>query len=154
MISPTLPGALRVMNAKWTSGCLLAAVTACTSAPPQPGQTAATPQPQPQSCAELGNATWYRGTARGRASPDELTAAHKTLPLGTLVHVTALDTGQSVVVRINDRGPFARGRIIDLSAPAATQLGMRHSGVAEVRLDVDGDTLGGCPFHMAKLATR
>jgi rare lipoprotein A len=73
------------------------------------------------------------GTASGeKASPHELTAAHRTLPFGTMVRVTHKDTGRSVVVRINDRGPFVRGRVIDLSPRAATALGF--SGLAPVEL--------------------
>lgn len=72
--------------------------------------------------------------------------------MGTLVHVTALDSGQSVVVKVNDRGPFVRGRVIDLSAAAATQLGMRRQGVAAVRLDVDDAGSQVCPFQEASIA--
>ena len=73
------------------------------------------------------------------AVPDRsegLTAAHRSLPFGTMVSVTRLDTGAHVVVRINDRGPFIQGRIVDLSLPAAEQLGMIGAGVARVRLQV------------------
>ena len=63
-----------------------------------------------------------------------MTAAHKTLPFNTLVRVVNLDNGKNVVVRINDRGPYVDGRIIDLSRKAATQLGMMNSGTANVRL--------------------
>jgi len=70
-------------------------------------------------------------TASGeRASPGQLTAAHKSLPFGTMVHVTNKKNGRSVMVRINDRGPFVRGRIIDLTPAAASQLGF--SGLAPV----------------------
>jgi rare lipoprotein A len=75
----------------------------------------------------------YNGekTANGeRASPRQLTAAHKTLPFGTMVKVTNKKNGRSVVVRINDRGPYVRGRIIDLTPAAASQLGF--SGLAPV----------------------
>jgi rare lipoprotein A len=65
-----------------------------------------------------------------------MTAAHRTLPFGTRVRVTNESTGRSVVVRINDRGPFVRGRVIDLTPAAARQLGF--SGLARVRLDVVG----------------
>lgn len=64
------------------------------------------------------------------------TAAHKTLPIGTKVRVTHLKTGRTVVVRINDRGPFVAGRVIDLSEAAAEAIGMRSAGLAPVRLDV------------------
>ncbi len=63
-----------------------------------------------------------------------LTAAHRSLPFGTKVRVTNLSNGHSAVVTINDRGPFVRGRIIDVSTGAANVLGMRHAGVAHVRV--------------------
>ena len=76
-------------------------------------------------------------TADGeRASPSALTAAHRTLPFGTQVRVTNDGNGRSVVVRINDRGPFVAGRVIDLTPAAAQALGF--SGLAHVRLDVVG----------------
>jgi len=76
-------------------------------------------------------------TASGEAySPAKLTAAHRTLPFGTLVRVTNLRNGRTVVVRINDRGPFNKARIIDVT-PAAARL-LRFSGLAPVKLDVVG----------------
>jgi len=76
-------------------------------------------------------------TADGeRVSPGALTAAHRTLPFGTLVRVTNERNGRSVVVRINDRGPFVRGRVIDLTPAGARALGF--SGLASVSLDVVG----------------
>jgi len=89
--------------------------------------------------AETGVASVYSGelTANGEyAEPSGLTAAHKTLPFGTLVKVTNDSTGRSVVVRINDRGPFVRGRVIDLMPAAAQVLGM--DGLAQVTLEVVG----------------
>ena len=90
----------------------------------------------------LGYASWY-GAESGnqvalgeRFRPKWITGAHTTLPLPTYVEVTALDSGRTILVRINDRGPFARGRIIDLSRGAAEQLGMRNTGVAPVRVRV------------------
>jgi rare lipoprotein A len=78
-------------------------------------------------------------TATGeKFDPKGMTAAHRTLPFGTRVRVTRVDTGNSVVVRINDRGPFKPGRIIDLSEGAAEDLDMTKVGLAEVRLDVLG----------------
>ncbi len=65
-----------------------------------------------------------------------MTAAHKKLPFGTHVRVTNLDNGRACVVRINDRGPFVWGRVIDLSAAAAKQIGVYSAGVAPVRVDV------------------
>ncbi|WP_411340034.1 septal ring lytic transglycosylase RlpA family protein [Sphingopyxis sp. J-6] len=74
-------------------------------------------------------------TASGeRFNPDELTAAHRTLPFGSMVRVTNTVNGDSVIVRINDRGPFSRGRVIDISHAAARQIGMHRSGTARVKL--------------------
>jgi rare lipoprotein A len=76
-------------------------------------------------------------TASGeRVSPGAMTAAHKTLPFGTMVRVTNNRTGRSAVVRINDRGPFVRGRIIDLTPAAARAVGV--DGLANVTVDVVG----------------
>jgi peptidoglycan lytic transglycosylase len=87
---------------------------------------------------ETGRASWYdlsTKTASGEAMDGEaLTAAHNSLPLGSQVRVENLDNGRVVVVRINDRGPFAKDRIIDLSKAAAARLGMIADGVANVRL--------------------
>ncbi|WP_392535024.1 septal ring lytic transglycosylase RlpA family protein [Nostoc sp. C117] len=78
-------------------------------------------------------------TASGqRFNPEEMTAAHRSLPFGTQVRVTNTSNGRSVIVRINDRGPYIRGRIIDLSAGAARVLGMMGSGVAQVHVEVLG----------------
>ncbi|TAF03916.1 MAG: septal ring lytic transglycosylase RlpA family protein [Nostocales cyanobacterium] len=92
-----------------------------------------------------GIASWYgydwagRKTANGeRFNPEAMTAAHRSLPMGTKVRVTNTRNGRSVVVRINDRGPYIGGRIIDLSAGAARILGMMGSGIAPVRIDVLG----------------
>lgn len=74
-------------------------------------------------------------TASGeRFNPDELTAAHRTLPFGSMVRVTNTVNGDSVIVRINDRGPFSHGRVIDVSHAAARQIGMHRSGTARVKL--------------------
>lgn len=74
-------------------------------------------------------------TASGeRCDPDLLTAAHRSAPFGSKLRVTNLATGQSVVVRVNDRGPFRAGRIIDLSHAAARELGMHRTGTARVGL--------------------
>ncbi len=90
---------------------------------------------------EVGYASWYgeelagNPTANGeRFNPDGISAAHKTLPLPSYVQVTALDTGRTILVRINDRGPFANDRLIDLSHGAAKQLGIDAQGIAGVRV--------------------
>jgi rare lipoprotein A len=89
-----------------------------------------------------GIASYYwqpqRVASGGWFNPNAMTAAHKTLPFGTRVRVTHLGNGRSVVVRINDRGPFVRGRIIDLSRAAAGAIGMQGQGLARVRMDVLG----------------
>jgi rare lipoprotein A len=76
-------------------------------------------------------------TASGeKFNPQELTAAHRTLPFGTKVRVTDVATGRSVTVRVNDRGPFVPGRVVDISSSAAETLGISGRGVAKVKLDV------------------
>jgi len=96
-----------------------------------------------QLAAATGQASWYgpgfygNRTASGEVlRPGTYTAAHRSLPFGTLVRVTNLNNGRSAVVRINDRGPFTGGRIIDLAHGAASDLGVTASGVATVRLEV------------------
>ncbi|MEN0002169.1 MAG: septal ring lytic transglycosylase RlpA family protein [Pseudomonadota bacterium] len=83
-----------------------------------------------------GKASWYAlhsQTASGEMmNPQAMTAAHRSLPFGTKVKVTNNRNGRSVIVRINDRGPFIKGRVIDLSKAAAAQIGMVSSGVAPV----------------------
>lgn len=87
-----------------------------------------------------GRASWYQmgtKTASGeRYNPDGLSAAHRSLPFGTKLKVTNLRNGKSVVVRVNDRGPFVGGRVIDVSRGAARRLGMISSGVAKVKVEV------------------
>lgn len=89
---------------------------------------------------QCGRASWYdltSMTASGeRANPRKLTAAHKTLPFGTMVQVSNLSNGRVVTVRINDRGPFVRGRVIDVTKAAAAKLGFVSNGVARVRIKV------------------
>jgi rare lipoprotein A len=103
--------------------------------------SAATPVPIPRPTI-IGHASWYgiqfanRPTASGTLfDPEKLTAAHRKLPLGTKVVVTNLHNGRSVLVTINDRGPYWGNRVIDLSYRAARVLGMVHRGVARVRID-------------------
>lgn len=90
-----------------------------------------------------GDASYYgdefsgRPTASGeRFNPGELTAAHRTLPFGTRLRVTNVSNGRSVVVRVNDRGPFSGNRVLDLSHSAARQIGMLQRGTARVRMQV------------------
>jgi rare lipoprotein A len=109
---------------------LIAIAVACTHhAPPQ----------QPTNVYR-GYASWYgesQMTASGeRFDKHAMTAAHRSLPMGTHVRVTNTRNGKSVVVRINDRGPYGKGRIIDLSEAAAKQLDMIDAGTAPVTLEV------------------
>ena len=79
-------------------------------------------------------------TASGeRFDPSGMTAAHRTLPFGSMVRVTNLANGQSVVVRINDRGPFGRNRVIDVSHAAAREIGLHRSGTARVSMSLLDD---------------
>ena len=117
---------------------------------PRPVRTASlgdTPVPSAMpslsgSGGQVGIASFYwqpqRVASGGWFNPDALTAAHRTLRFGTRVRVTRLDNGSSVVVVINDRGPFISGRIIDLSRRAAQVIGMTGQGLARVRVDIVG----------------
>ena len=119
----------------------LAVVALLVAACGGPSRQARTTQPvhHPQNTMS-GMASWYgesQTTASGeRFNKHALTAAHRTLPLGTMVRVTNQKNGRSVIVRINDRGPYGHGRIIDLSEAAAKQLDMIDAGVAPVTLQV------------------
>lgn len=127
----------------WISGC--AAPRQLVVDPAPGGNAGDTPQlpsiyaPNPVSVLN-GKASFYgkpQRTASGeRFDPKKLTAAHKSLPLHSVVRVVNLRNGKSVIVRINDRGPYVRGRIIDLSTAAAEKIGMIDSGVASVRVEV------------------
>lgn len=117
------------------SGC----ASSLSRRPPQPPGSA--PIPAHPHTQQFGLASWYgpgfhgQPTASGEIyNQNALTAAHPTLPLGTRVEVTNLTNGKSVQVRINDRGPFVRGRTIDLSHGAARKLGMIEPGVSRVRI--------------------
>jgi rare lipoprotein A len=101
---------------------------------PPPGKTPST---------NTGTASYYAAKYHGRQTANgeiydmhRLTAAHRTLPFGTVVKVTNLDNHRSVVVRVNDRGPFIDGRVIDLSWEAARTIGMVQSGLAPVKLEI------------------
>ena len=90
-------------------------------------------------CSYYGREFYHRRTASGeRLDPNDLTAAHRTLPFGTRVRVTNLANGRRVVVRINDRGPFKKGRVLDVTPAVARKLGFAASGLTRVRLDVLG----------------
>ncbi|MCO0638172.1 septal ring lytic transglycosylase RlpA family protein, partial [Lutimaribacter sp. EGI FJ00014] len=97
--------------------------------------------------AQCGSASWYALTSKTasgeRMNPAAMTAAHRKLPFGTKVKVVNQNNGKAVTVRINDRGPFAEGRVIDLSKRAAEMLDYTHSGVAKVRVEY----VGPAPLH-------
>ena len=90
--------------------------------------------------ASVGVASFYTEgvrTANGeRLNPNALTAAHPSLPFGTRLRITSVASGRSVVVRVNDRGPFIKGRAVDVSYSAAKELGMTERGVAKVKMEV------------------
>ncbi|EAZ92246.1 septal ring lytic transglycosylase RlpA family protein [Crocosphaera chwakensis] len=110
-----------------------------------PSQESGLASVRPVTSRRKGMASWYgpgfhgRLTANGeRYNQNGLTAAHKSLPFGTQVRVTNLRNGRSVIVRINDRGPYIHGRVIDLSKGAANVIGLLNSGVAPVQLEILG----------------
>ena len=127
-------------------------VTGCASRRSAPGPPASVPVPQTLTpgqpgvsgqYTQQGMASWYGVPFNGRRTSNgeiynmfQYTAAHRTLPFGAVVHVTNLNNGKQVEVRINDRGPFVGNRIIDLSYSAAVAIGMIGTGTAPVRLDV------------------
>ena len=97
---------------------------------------------------ETGMASWYGPSGHRSADGSEydgksMTAAHKTLPLGTVARVTNLVNGESVMVRITDRGPFAHGRVLDLSESAAKEIGLYRMGVAKVKIEAYGNAASG-----------
>jgi rare lipoprotein A (peptidoglycan hydrolase) len=123
-------------SASFRLGCLLLSLALCA-----PMAAAARAEEEP-ACVDRGEASWYgpglegKETASGETfDADEMTAAHPTLPLGTNVEVTNVETGETVEVEINDRGPHADDRVIDLSKAAAEELGIKKEGVAEVEVE-------------------
>jgi len=151
---PLLPTALLAMLA--VTGCTKKHQQAGTSPPPTIGGTSAAEDSEANSSdkmslpknakpiyIEIGLASWYGPPYHNRNAADgqpfnmyQMTAAHKTLPLNSIVRVTNLKTGKSVVLRINDRGPFVGDRIIDLSLAAAKEIDVWRAGVARVKVEV------------------
>lgn len=124
-------------------GALLVASQACALAGGPPASPPPSAGPSPTGWTETGEASWYgrpfhgRFTASGEVyDMNDLTAAHPSLPFGTRIRVENLDNGRSVVVRVNDRGPFVEDRVLDLSRKAAEELGMIGPGTARVRITV------------------
>jgi rare lipoprotein A len=118
---------------------------------------AKSPRPQVQ----YGDASWYGGTFHGRRTANgevydmsQLTAAHRHAPLGSYAVVTNIETGRSVRVRINDRGPFKQDRIIDLSHAAARQLGMLEAGITRVKVEFLPNTRPAATFLVQAGAYR
>ena len=141
---------------------LAATVGAAPASDTEPGKTSTTPKAKTPTAAaaqskakkkpkfhQVGTASWYGRQFQGRQTASgetfdmySLTAAHRTLPLGTWVRVTNLRNGNWVIVRINDRGPVPQSRMIDLSYEAATLLDMRAQGLSPVRVEaVDPQTV-------------
>lgn len=123
---------------KWMIAATALSILASCAAP----QSESKPEPQ-VTRTFYGAASWYgphfhgRPTANGeRFDSAQLTAAHKTLPFNTKVRVTNEENGKSVIVRINDRGPYAGKRVIDLSQGAAERIGLLSRGVGTVKLDI------------------
>jgi len=119
----------------------------------RPPATAAQPEPHGRVISnEVGIASWYGPPYHNRHAADgsiydqnAMTAAHRTLPMGTIVRVTNLSNGESVVVRITDRGPFIDGRIIDLSLAAAKEIDVYRPGTAKVRVEAFAPPEGSDP---------
>ena len=132
------------MRAHVTFLLLALGVAACSTMPPPPPEPAPAPIAERPSFTQTGIASWYGRAHHGKTTAqgepfdmNKLTAAHRTLPLGTWVRVTNTRNGRSVEVRINDRGPYGkRGRIIDLSEAAARRLDMIDAGVVPVIVEV------------------
>ena len=117
-------------------GCGMALLAACLS--PAPALARLKHRHREVGVASFYGREWngHRTASGERFDPDALTAAHRTLPFGTRVKVTNLENGRHVIVRINDRGPFVRGRVLDLSRAGAKKLDFLASGTATVRIDV------------------
>ena len=125
--------------------CLLAAILLCFGPGPVWASDKAAPAHLRATPRQTGFASWYGDRHNGRQTANgeihdsrSLTAAHRGLPFGTMVKVTNLKSGSEVMVRINDRGPYVFGRVIDLSEGAARRLGMLTDGVAPVSIEVVG----------------
>ncbi len=151
-LSPVAMPRLRLIAALLFTSMLT--LSACSigrrESPPAPTQRAVEGVRKPKALGlktQKGIASLYASSFDGKRTAsgeifrnDKLTAAHRSLPFGTKVRVRSLGNGNTVTVRINDRGPFVRGRIIDLSLAAAKQLGFVDDGLAKVELEILGDS--------------
>ena len=141
------PGRISSRIRRFGLGAMMIALSACSGAPETqsanvPPQPMAVPAPPAPSFAEVGLVSWYgawhqgKRTANGeRFDARAFTAAHRSLPFGTVLRITDPATGKMVKVRINDRGPYVAGRLLDLSAAAAKALGVAKDGVKRVRIE-------------------
>lgn len=102
----------------------------------------------PALAAQFGKASWYAMTSRTAsgefANPAKMTAAHRTLKFGTKIRVTNLGNSRSVILCVNDRGPFVESRIVDVTKAAADRLGFMNAGMAKVRVDIVGHKSNKC----------
>ena len=133
----------RLLNGFAPAILLLLLLSACAGEPGREAAGRAAGGTNGQAYEAVGVASWYGGKFHGRTTASgepydmhAMTAAHPSLPFGTKVRVTNLENGRSVVLKINDRGPFAKRRIIDVSRHAAEHLGFLGSGLARVRIEV------------------
>ena len=142
--SPVVLGIGKAMLVLLLPGCALPLGWRKTLPPPvaAPQVKQELPNAEGTKVEQVGNASWYGSAFQGEETASgetfdqkKLTAAHRTLPMGTKALVTNLETGKSVTVKINDRGPYAKGRKIDLSHAAAQQIGMSKDGVAKVKIE-------------------
>ncbi len=115
---------------------LLGLALSCAKKPMKPADVS-------KKWSEKGTASWYGDEFKGKPTasgeifdPDKMTAAHKTLPLGTIIKVKNLDNGKEAELKVNDRGPFVRGRIVDCSKKGSKELGYFAQGTAEVRIEI------------------
>lgn len=143
--------------ALWIAAALLSFSVACAKPPQQPQPPTAPPpapeRPEPETPAHFsGEVSYYADSLDGQPTANgetfdqqELTAAHRELPFGTRLRVTRPDTGASVVVRVNDRGPYADDRVLDLTRAAAERLGFVDDGHVHVEVEVLDRPAGGGP---------
>ncbi|HEV8630555.1 MAG TPA: septal ring lytic transglycosylase RlpA family protein [Thermoanaerobaculia bacterium] len=142
---PSAPLIRQLASGLAHQGAAIGSAVAATARALEEGAKPPAAPAEPKSLRELGRgeASWYAGGFEGRPTASgelyraaAMTAAHRTLPFGSLLRVTNLRNGRSVVVRVNDRGPFHARRIVDLSRAAAAEIGMMRRGRAKVRLEL------------------